>query len=208
VRCYIIVVEESPISKTIMVLKVLLTHHFLIALGVFLLWSYVIVSKDHVLGCTAAPKIVYDTTLHLFTLFIYMASHALMLQRVQWMNQPTEFTRSKMGNVLISLRRMKLFLIIRAVVISLWLVLVFFENAEETVVPVVVMGIHTVVVLVTAAHIIWSVDRDNVHLVEREKLVLGWLFYFALCIELVVSALWLCFNIVDVVQCHDYYNIY
>lgn len=189
-----------------MVLQVLRTTHFALGMGTFFLWSYVVASRDHVLGCSEAPSFIYNKTLHLTTLALYMAAHATMLHRVQQINQPTEFALSKMGNVLLSLRRMKLFLTVRATIVTLWLVLVFYENAEETYLPVIVLAIHLVLVLATAFHIVTSVSRDNANLSAHERMLLGNTFYASLAIEITVCALWLTFNIVDVLQCHNYYG--
>ena len=135
-----------------------------------------------------------------------MGAHATMLNRVQHINQPTEFAISKMGSVLLSLRRMKFFLAARVVIVTLWLVLVFYENAEETYVPVGILSVHFMLVVATSAHIVGSVKHDNSRLPERERMVLCRIFFTAMTVEFIVSSLWLAFNVVDVMQCHEYYS--
>ena len=169
-------------------------------------WTVVVVTRDHVLGCPGAPLFIYDRGLHLATLLVYVATHGILLNQVRTINQPTEFSYSKMGNVLLLLRRMRSFLLFRTFIVSLWLFMVFFENAEETYVPVGVLGIHSVLVCVTILYIVWAVREDNQNLDERDRLYLGRIFYFAAMAESVVSILWFLFNVVDVTQCHNYYD--
>ena len=163
-------------------------------------------SKDHVLGCPQAPDILYHRSLHLCTLAIYMLAHAVMLVQVQRIDQPTEFALSKMGNVLLVLRRLNFFLLFRAFIISLWLFMVFYENAEETYVPVGVLGIHLALSILLVLNITYAVHADNRTLDERDRLSLGRWFYLAAFVEIVVSVAWFMFNVIDVVKCHNYYG--
>ena len=170
------------------------------------LWGAIVYSKDHVLGCPQAFDILYNRSLHLWTLAIYMIAHMILLVQVQRMNQPTEFALSKMGRVLLVMRRLNCFLLFRAFIISLWLFLVFYENAEETYVPVGVLGVHLTLSILLIMNITYAVCADNRTLDERDHLSLGRSFYAAAFVEITISIAWFMFNVVDVVKCHSYYG--
>lgn len=189
-----------------MPLNIISVPHFAVAFILFIIWALIVIKKDHVLGCPGAPAILYHKSLHLFMLAGYMAAHTAMLGAVQQMDQPTEFAYSKMGKILLVLRRMHLFLVFRACVISLWLILVFYENAEETYLPVAVLGVHLVLSVTTILHIISAVKADNDTLDERDRMYLDREFYGAAFIEVVIAITWFMFNVADVAYCHKYYG--
>ena len=81
-----------------------------------------------------------------------------------------------------------------------------YENAEETYVPVGILSVHFLLVVATSAHIVGSVKHDNSRLPERERMVLGRIFFTAMTVEFIVSSLWLAFNVADAMQCHTYYS--
>ena len=180
--------------------------HYTFAVSVGLIWSILILRNDHEFGCPLSHGIIYDTRLHVITLIWYMCSHAVVIHQVERINKPYEFAISKMGNVLVVLRKLKFYLIIRVMLICLWLFLVFYVNAEETYIPVFVLVLHFGLVLSTIVGIISAVYVDNSRLPSnRDRLTLSRSFYTASCSELFCSLLWLLFNIVDVRLCHDWY---
>ena len=123
--------------------------HYGFAFVVFLVWSYLIFQNDHILGCPASHGVMYHSGLHLSTLLIYMVSHALVLHQVERINKPYEFAISKMGNVLVMLRQLKFYLMVRIFIICIWLFMVFHQNAEETYIPVLLLVVHLVLVFGT-----------------------------------------------------------
>lgn len=182
-------------------------RHYAFAVVVFIMWSYLLLRNDHVLGCPASHGVMYHTGLHLVTLLVYMASHAVVLHQVERINRPFEFAISKMGNVLVMLRQLKFYLIVRVLIICIWLHIVFYRNAEETYIPVLLLIAHLVLVLATIHRITSAVATDNSRLpIQRERLVLSRSFYLASVIEILCSIMWLCFNIGDVHLCHAWYE--
>jgi len=180
--------------------------HYGFAFIVFLLWSYLIYRMDHVLGCPASQGFMYNTHLHIVMLCLYMASHSIVIHQVERINKPTIFSISKMGTVLILLRRLKFFLIIRIGIISCWLYIVFYLNAEETYIPVLVLTAHLFLVIYFIRSIKIAISIDNERLFDnKEKIKLSPLFHIATCIEIIISIIWFIFNIVDVQQCHEWY---
>jgi len=121
-------------------------------------------------------------------------------------NKPYEFAVSKMGTVLLTLRRLKFFLHARVGIICLWLFFVFYQNAEETYIPVGFLFAHLLLVVITIKTIIGAVNQDNSKLNDRDALKLGRVFYVAVFVEVLCSILWLMFNIADVHYCHDWYE--
>ena len=100
----------------------------------------------------------------------------------------------------------RFFLLFRACIISLWLIMVFYENAEETYVPVVVLGIHMLLSFATILHIIFAVKADNQTLDQLDRMYLGKEFYIAAVTEIVIVVVWFLFNVADVLYCHTYYH--
>ena len=181
-------------------------RHFVFAAFVWLLWSLLILTKDHSLGCPASHGIFYNTFLHLLTLSFYMFSHAMVLHQIERLNRPFEFAISKMGRILVILRQIKFYLIIRVFIISFWLFLVFYVNAEETSLPVFVLLIHLLLVVFTINKIVSAVTIDNSKLInQKEKMKLNRLFKIACFVEVFCSVIWLIFNMIDVHFCHSHY---
>ena len=181
--------------------------HYAFAFIVFLCWSYLILRNDHLLGCPAAHGVLYHTWLHIATLLVYMTSHAVVIHQVERINKPYEFAISKMGNVLIMLRQLKFYLMVRILIICLWLYIVFHENAEETYIPVGFLFGHLCLVIATFHRITSAVKIDNSRLpASRERLVLSRAFYIASTVEVIFSTVWFLFNIADVHLCHEWYE--
>ena len=180
--------------------------HYAFAVVVGIIWSILILRNNHELGCPLSHGIIYNTRLHVVTLIWYMCSHGVVIHQVERINKPYEFAISKMGNVLIVLRKLKFYLIIRIMLICLWLFLVFYVNAEETYIPVIILVVHLGLVLSTIIGIISAVNVDNSLLPSnRDRLKLSRVFYTASFSEVFCSILWLLFNIADVRLCHDWY---
>jgi len=181
-------------------------QHYTFAVAVFLLWSYLILRNDHILGCPLSHGWIYNTHLHLLTLLFYMCSHAIVIRQVAKINKPYEFAVSKMGSVLLTLRRLKFFLLARVSILCTWLYVVFYQNAEETYIPVILLFTHLILVIATIYTIFNAVQKDNAKLNERDKLKLGTPFFVAGVVEVVCSILWLMFNVADVHYCHLWYE--
>ena len=182
------------------------TKHYTFAVFVFVLWSYLVLRRDHILGCPYSHGIMYHTGLHLITLNAYMLSHAIVIHQVERINKPYEFAVSKMGNILLTLRRLKFFLTARIVIICVWLLMVFYLNAEETYIPVLLLIVHLLLVIFTIKTIINAVEKDSSKLNAKDKMKLRKPFYIASTVEVFCSILWLMFNIADVHYCHDWYK--
>lgn len=181
--------------------------HYAFAFFVFVIWSILILVEDHNLGCPASHGVMYHTSLHLFTLALYMASHAVVIHQVERINKPYEFAISKMGTVLVVLRKLKFYLMVRIILICTWLFMVFYINAEETYVPVIILLAHLLLVITTITGIVSAVKTDNSKLpTHRDKLELSKAFYVASVIEILCSIVWLMFNIADVHLCHEWYE--
>jgi len=181
--------------------------HYGFAVIVGIIWSILILTNDHQLGCPNSHGILYNTILHLSTLVLYMGSHAVVIHQVERINKPYEFAISKMGTILIVLRKLKFYLIIRIILICLWLFVVFYVNAEETFIPIIILVLHLGIVLTTIFGIVSAVRTDNSRLpAHREKLELSRRFYVAASVETLCSVLWLGFNISDVYFCHEWYS--
>lgn len=180
--------------------------HYSFAVVVGIIWSYLVLRRDYVLGCPYSHGIMYNTYLHLLMLLFYMCSHAVVIHQMERINKPYEFAVSKMGTVLLTLRRLKFYMIIRIMLICLWLFLVFYVNAEETYIPVIILVLHLGLVLSTILGIISAVNQDNFKLNNRDVLELGRIFYVAVFVEVLCSILWLIFNIADVHYCHAWYE--
>lgn len=177
-----------------------------IGLAIMMLWLFIICSRDHELGCEEAPSFMYHKSLHLLSLFFYGGAYFIMLNEVKFIDQQTLLVMSNMGNVMLAQRRMVTLHIIRCCIITVWLFIVFFENAEETFIPVILLGIHLMTVSAVILIIIYAVRQDNRTLRDYEQMQLRSSFYFAAFTEIFISCVWLIFNIVDVTQCHQYYK--
>jgi len=183
------------------------SKHYGFAFVVFLIWSFLIFTKDHILGCPQSHGFMYNHYLHVFMLFVYFVSHVVVIHKTERIDRPTEFAISKMGNVLIVIRQMKFFLVTRFCLISVWLYIVFYLNAEETYIPAIILFIHLCLVLYFNYSVRMAVKNDNSYLPShREKLMLCKSFYTASFLELFCSILWLLFNIVDIHHCHSWYE--
>lgn len=181
--------------------------HYAFAFYVFLTWSYLVYSKDHILGCPESHGFMYNTHLHLFTLTVYMISHAVVIHQVERINKPTEFAISKMGTVLILLRQIKFFLLIRVGLICAWLYMVFYLNAEETYIPVICLICHLALVIYFIYYIKQAVKTDNDRLPShRDKFTLSRAFHVVAFFEITCAIMWLMFNIADVHYCHYWYE--
>lgn len=173
------------------------------------LWSYFIFGHNHdFLGCRQAPKILYDSFLHISFLILYVVSHLSVIWTVQLLNQPNLYASSKMGSVQLTLRRIKFFVWFRLILITVWLFLVFYTNAEETVIPVYFTAFHLMIVLFTFLSIMYAVKEDNACLKSNERMRLGCDFYLFSFLEISTSSVFLAFNISDVHLCHDSYNVF
>jgi len=181
--------------------------HYTFAAFVWVIWSILILTKDHNLGCPMSHGILYHTNLHLLTLALYMGSHAMVVHQVERIEKPYEFAVSKMGNVMIVLRQLKFYLIVRVIIICTWLFMVFYLNAEETYIPVIFLFAHLILVVSTIYSIISSVNTDNSKLPgHRDKFELSKKFYIAAGVEIFCSTVWLMFNMADVHLCHEWYE--
>jgi len=194
----------EPIEDTVP--TVFFPRHYAFAFFVFCIWSFLLFKEDHKLGCPASHGIMYNVYLHWMTLILYMVSHAKIIHTLERINKPTLFSLSKMGNVNVTLRKLKFFLVFRVFIIGIWLTIVFLENAEENYIPVIFLIIHFCIVLGTILLILWSVRTDNSKLHNNDRMVLGNTFYISAFVELSVSILWVIFNVMDVYYCHEWYG--
>ena len=181
-------------------------YHYGTAAFIFVVWAYILLKNDHMLGCPSSHGLLYNKTIHFLTLVLYMGSHALVIYCLEKMNKPMNITIIKMGNVTLILRKLKFFLFFRFLLISAWLLLVFFENAEEGYYPVGILVVHLLFVLFTIFRIDHAVRIDNYNLDLCDRMVFSTVFKVSASSEIWCSAVWLVFNVFDVYYCHEWYS--
>ena len=182
-------------------------EHVGFATALVCVWTVILYKRDHVLGCPKAPSILYHRSTHLISLILYCVAQGVTLFEVQKIDLPTEFALSKFGRVLLALRRLRTLIVVRALIVTLWLLIVFYENAEETIVPVMLLSVHLVISVLSGLSVKRAVDFDNSRQSKEEQLLFTQGFKVAVAVDISVSFLWLLFNVSDFLLCHQFYSV-
>ena len=156
-----------------------------------------------VIGCSEAPPIIYDEITHALLVLLYVVAHTYVGWELALADRPFDESQSVRGNVSLLVSRFKIGFFVRAFLLTLWLVLFFYTNAENGDFPAVIMGLHFTVVFVEFLQTILSVKRDNLTLGPLEQIKFDWWFFYAYSCELICSLIWFTINVFDLHVCHS-----
>lgn len=158
--------------------------------------------QSGVIGCNDAPDILYDEILHALLVLLYVIAHCYVGWQLALIDRPFQESQSVRGNVSLLISRFKIGFMLRALLLTLWLILFFYTNAEDGDFPAVLMAIHFAVVLIELIQTVLSVQRDNATLGPMEQIEFDWMFYWAYACEFACALAWLSINVADLHICH------
>ena len=176
---------------------------YLIGLGFASFWLLLIWNRySSIIGCSQAPDWIYDDIFHSIAIVLYISAHVSLVWYLSLLDQPRLNSQPKHGRVELILRKIKLFIVFRFTIVTVWLLLFFFTNAESTDVPISIISIHFVLQILFAIMTFAAIKTDNETLAREEQMKLNKMYYFFLFLELIVGSFWLTVNVIDVHKCH------